>query len=311
MGRPKSVLWVDDEVESLGAHVLFLEEHGYAVEISADGTQALKLLAARGCFDVILLDYLLPPPYNGLTLMKEIKDQCFDSSAFILFTGWGLDPEVGVEALKAGAYRYLAKPFNWEELAILIQSIVEIRQTRETLAQTSREKAWLESLLEVSQSVNSILELDTVLQLILDEMKRVVIYDSATIQRITDQGLKIVAGKGFPDQNQQIGRVFPPSEEYPNYRVWKSRQPMIEPDRQTTRHPSQSMGWMGVPLIFHDQAIGVITLDSRTPGFYDNDDARMAMVFATRRPSLLRTPASSPRRNANSVNWTSYIAHRP
>ncbi len=40
MARPKTVLWVDDEVESLAAHVLFLEEQGYEVECTAHGDDA-------------------------------------------------------------------------------------------------------------------------------------------------------------------------------------------------------------------------------------------------------------------------------
>ncbi len=279
---PIRVLIVDDEESLRGplAHWL-AAEHDYHVETAASGLEALDMLAADGCFDVVLLDYLLPAPYNGITLMEEIKCRCREASMdFIIFTGWGLDPQVGVEALKAGAYRYLSKPFDREELAILIQSIVEIRRTRERLEATSREKAWLESLLQVSQSVNSTLELDNVLDLILDEMKRVVVYDSASIQHITGAGLQVVACRGFSDPDKLIGNVFPPSDEFPNYRVWQSRQPRIEYDLQAAYHARHVRGWLGVPLIYRDEAIGVITLDSQTPGFYDEDDARVAMIFA-------------------------------
>jgi len=55
---------------------------------------------------------------------------------------------------------------------------------------------------------------------------------------------------------------------------------MIEPEIQTPQGTKQVAGWMGVPLIFHDQVIGVITLDSRTPGLYDENDARVATVSA-------------------------------
>jgi GAF domain-containing protein len=279
--RPIHVLIVDDE-ESLRAPLAkwLVKEYGYIVETTAHGEEALGLLEAKGCFDVVLLDYLLPPPYNGLELMKEIQRRCFDPPGFILFTAWGLDAQVGVEALRAGAYRYLAKPFDREELAILIQSIVEMRQTREKLERTAREKAWLESLLEVSHSVNGTLELDIVLQLILDEMKRVVTYDSASIQRIADEGLQIIAGRGFSDPDLVINRVFPASDMYPNYLVWKNREPLIEPEIVTAHGTKRLDGWMGVPLIYRDQAIGVITLDSRTPGFYTEDDARIATIFA-------------------------------
>jgi GAF domain-containing protein/ActR/RegA family two-component response regulator len=275
--RPIQVLIVDDEASLRVPLAKWLEEeHGYMVEATADGTEALELLAAKGWFDVVLLDYLLPAPYNGLTLMQEIKNRSVDAPAFIIFTGWGLEPHVGVEALKAGAYRYLAKPFDREELSILIESIVEMRR----LKRTAREKLWLESLLEVSKSVNSSLELDEVLNLILDELKRVVIYDSATVQRLTAQGLKIVAVRGFPDPDQLVGNVFSFSDKYPNYQVWKSKQPLIVDDMQTAYGTRRLYGWMGVPLIYHDRAIGVITLDSKTPGFYNQDDAQVVMTFA-------------------------------
>ncbi|MEJ2559202.1 MAG: response regulator, partial [Anaerolineae bacterium] len=251
---PIRVLIVDDEESLRGPLANWLaEEHDYHVETAASGSEALDMLAADGCFDVVLLDYLLPAPYNGITLMKEIRSRCPDASMdFIIFTGWGLDAQVGVEALKAGAYRYLAKPFDREELAILIQSIVEIRRTREKLEATSREKAWLESLLQVSQSVNSTLELDQVLELILDEMKRVVVYDSASIQHITGAGLQVVACRGFSDPDKLIGNVFPPSDEFPNYRVWQSRQPRIEYDLQAAYQARHVRGWLGVPLIYRD-----------------------------------------------------------
>jgi GAF domain-containing protein/ActR/RegA family two-component response regulator len=280
--QPIHVLIVDDE-ESLREPLSqwLEEEHGYIVATAASGQEALDMLVADDCCDVVLLDYLLPAPYNGLTLMREIKRTCLDlTTEFIIFTGWGLDPQVGVEALKAGAYRYLAKPFDREELAILIHSVVEMRQTREKLIRTAREKAWLESLLEVSQSVNRSLELDVVLQLILDEMKAVVSYDSASIQRKTEHGLEIIACQGFPDPVPVVGRVFPATENYPNYRVWKEMLPLIEPEIQTKDYTRRLDGWMGVPLIYRDQAIGVITLDSHTPGLYTEDDARVATIFA-------------------------------
>lgn len=277
------VLLVDDE-ESLRQPLAswLSREYGYTVEMAGSGLEALNCLATQPtCFDVVLLDYLLPPPYTGLTLMEEIKHRCSEAkTAFIIFTGWGLDPQVGVNALKAGAYRYLAKPFDREELAILIQSIVETRRTRAELEATSREKAWLESLFEVSQLVNSTLKLDKVLDLILDVLKQVVAYDSATLQHITPEGLQVVACRGFPEPRQLIGRVFPPSEAYPNYRVWQSKQTRIETDMQVTYQTQRVRGWLGVPLLYRGEAIGVITLDSQTPDFYDKDNARLATIFA-------------------------------
>lgn len=276
------VLLVDDE-ESLRQPLAnwLANEYGYQVETAADGPEAINILTQQPCFDVVLLDYLLPAPYNGLTLMEEFKHHCPEGeTAFIIFTGWGLDPQIGVKALKSGAYRYLAKPFDREELAILIQSIVETQRTREKLAVTSHERALLASLLEVSQSINSTLELNGVLDLILEEMKRVVPYDSASIQTITPVGLQVIACQGFAQSEYLIGHVFAPGAGLPNYLVLQTQKSHIEGDMYLTYQSRHVRGWLGVPLICRGEALGVITLDSHLPNFYTEDHAKAATIFA-------------------------------
>ena len=71
MPRPKTVLWVDDEFESLGAHVLFLQENGYEVEQAAHGDDAIALLR-RQAYGLVLLDEQLPGK-RGLELVGEIR----------------------------------------------------------------------------------------------------------------------------------------------------------------------------------------------------------------------------------------------
>jgi DNA-binding NtrC family response regulator len=161
-------LLVDDE-DSLRQPIAqwLVREYGYEVESAAGGLEAIEILTRQKCFDVVLLDYLLPAPYNGLTLMEEIKHRCLDgATAFIIFTGWGLDPQVGVKALKAGAYRYLAKPFDREELAILIQSIVESRRPGPNWKQPRVKKPGWRACLKYHRCQLH-LELSKVLELIL------------------------------------------------------------------------------------------------------------------------------------------------
>ena len=142
------------------------------------------------------------------------------------------------------------------------------------------DKAWLENLLAVSQLINSSLELNEVMSLILDGLQRVIPYDSATIQRMTSKGLQIVACRGLPNADQLINRTFPPSESYPNYRVWQQKKAHIEADMQTTYQSRRVRGWLGVPLLYQNKAIGVLTLDSHTPNFYTEEDAHVTTIFA-------------------------------
>jgi DNA-binding response OmpR family regulator len=59
MPRPRSILWVDDEVDSLTAHVMFLEDQGFTVDTSAHGDDAIVMLQ-RQAYGVVLLDEHMP-----------------------------------------------------------------------------------------------------------------------------------------------------------------------------------------------------------------------------------------------------------
>src|SRR3954462_3649467 len=71
MPRPKSILWVDDEVESLTSHIMFLEEQGFAVETSTHGDDALVLLQ-RQPYGVVLLDEQMPGR-RGVDLFQGVR----------------------------------------------------------------------------------------------------------------------------------------------------------------------------------------------------------------------------------------------
>src|SRR5213076_2761474 len=61
MVRPKTILWVDDEVEGLAAHRRFLEDQGFTVAAAAHGDDALALLG-RQAYSIVLLDEQMPGP---------------------------------------------------------------------------------------------------------------------------------------------------------------------------------------------------------------------------------------------------------
>src|SRR5260370_24934191 len=71
MPRPKTILWVDDEVEGLAAHRHFLEAQGFSVAAAAHGDDALALLR-RQAYSVVLLDEQMPGR-RGLELIGDIR----------------------------------------------------------------------------------------------------------------------------------------------------------------------------------------------------------------------------------------------
>jgi DNA-binding NtrC family response regulator len=69
---PKSVLWVDDEIELLESHRIFLREKGYEVLSASNADDALEMLRGRP-FDVMLLDEQMPGR-RGLDSLRDIQE---------------------------------------------------------------------------------------------------------------------------------------------------------------------------------------------------------------------------------------------
>lgn len=117
MSLSSSILIVEDEKNAREGLRQFLEGLDYDVSVAADGKEALTLLKTENP-DIILSD-LKMPEMDGLTLLHEIKRTKPDT-ALIMLTAYGT-VENAVQAMKAGAYHYLTKPINFEELELVLK----------------------------------------------------------------------------------------------------------------------------------------------------------------------------------------------
>ncbi len=129
MSRPRSILWIDDEIESLEAHTLFLREQGYEVERAAHGDDALLLLR-RQPYGVILLDEQMPGR-RGLDLVDEIRS--IDPAAPLVMVTKSEESETMREAIGVQLDDYLVKPVNPRQLLSVVTRLIEgdrIRQQR-------------------------------------------------------------------------------------------------------------------------------------------------------------------------------------
>ncbi|MDH3253783.1 MAG: sigma-54 dependent transcriptional regulator [Acidobacteriota bacterium] len=118
------ILLIDDEQSILDFLRLLLEEAGYAVTEANSVAAARKNLDAGG-FDLVLCDLMMPDG-NGLDLLKEIKrDE--PQTAVIMMTAYG-STKSAIEAMRLGAYDYVSKPFDVEELKVLVLKALEKTQ---------------------------------------------------------------------------------------------------------------------------------------------------------------------------------------
>jgi DNA-binding response OmpR family regulator len=127
MPRPKTILWVDDEIESLEAHLLFLREHGYAVEQAAHGDDAIALLQ-RQPYGVILLDEQLPGR-RGLELVTEIRS--IDPSVPVVMVTKSEEAGTMHEAIGIELEDYLVKPVNPRQILTVVTRLLQGSQIRQ------------------------------------------------------------------------------------------------------------------------------------------------------------------------------------
>lgn len=122
---------VDDHTDTRDVLAETLEAIGHHVTAAASGGEAMALLARRE-FDLVLTD-LVMPGVSGLELLRWIKDSELESEVIVL-TGYAEVP-TAVEAMRLGAYHYLAKPWEMTELKELVAKAAETRALRRENAQ--------------------------------------------------------------------------------------------------------------------------------------------------------------------------------
>ncbi|MEX2155421.1 MAG: response regulator [Gemmatimonadales bacterium] len=129
MPRPKSILWIDDEVEGLAAHRRFLEEQGFAVAQAAHGDDALALLR-RQPYSVVLLDEQMPGR-RGMDLIPEIR--AIDPATAVVMVTQSEDDGLLRDAIGVEVDDYLVKPVHPRQILSVVTRLLEgdrIRQQR-------------------------------------------------------------------------------------------------------------------------------------------------------------------------------------
>lgn len=117
-----NILLVDDDARSRAGVGKFLREMGHHITECADGEEAFVTYNS-GAFPMVMSDIRMPK-LSGIDLLKRISALPGKQADVVLFTGHG-DMTTAIEALRAGAYDYLLKPINVEELAAITERVAE------------------------------------------------------------------------------------------------------------------------------------------------------------------------------------------
>jgi len=188
------ILVVDDERGVRESLIVLLSEEGHNIDTAADGLEALNLLEKRH-YDLVLTDIRMPN-MNGLALMEEIKEKWDEQIPVILLTANG-SVETAVKAVKDGASDYIIKPFEIDHLRKAVN--VALKRERESLKQTLKEQKEysrrmemankkldqaifeLAVLHETGKTINSTLEINKIISIILEMARQSVGADRARV----------------------------------------------------------------------------------------------------------------------------------
>ncbi len=171
--KTANILVVDDDFETRELLREVLGETGYHVVTSGSGEEALEI-GRQECFDVILSDMRLGPNLNGLDVLRAYRS-IQPESEVILITAFGT-METAIEAVKAGAFDYLSKPLQIDEVLLHVQRALEnrrlVRENR-SLKQQLGSQVQLGSLVGRSRQM---LEIYKKIAMVADSRSTVLIY---------------------------------------------------------------------------------------------------------------------------------------
>lgn len=154
----KHILIVDDEASILKALERFLTEQGYQVS-TCDNSKSARDVLGEGFVDLALVDMKLGSE-SGMDLLVQIQKDSPQTSSIIM-TGYG-SIESAVDAIKAGAFHYITKPFEFADLLNLVKKALEHRQARQEntlLKKQLKERYGLENIIGNSGGIKEVFEM--------------------------------------------------------------------------------------------------------------------------------------------------------
>ena len=152
------ILVVDDEVNARTALAELLRDEGYEVETAADAFKALgkyEELAPH-----LVLTDLKMPGMDGIELVKKIR-AFEDPAAVVVMTAFGAI-QSALDAMRAGAYEYLTKPLNFDELLVVVKKVLahqELEREAHTLRVRVRAKALPSNIIGQAPPMQKVFEI--------------------------------------------------------------------------------------------------------------------------------------------------------
>ena len=151
-----SILLIDDEPSQVTSVSAFLKRRDYQVISASSGMDGIRILKGTRV-DLVLTDFRMPA-ISGLDVVREVK-KINPEIPVIVITAFS-DPQDAVRVMKEGAFDYLSKPIDLDELEILVKKVVDIRYLKsenELLRKQLKEKFSFDAIISQSGEMEEVL----------------------------------------------------------------------------------------------------------------------------------------------------------
>ena len=204
------ILWVDDEIEHLRAHIIFLEKKGYEVVTVTNGPDAIEQCKQHN-FDIIMLDEMMPG-LTGLETLQTIKE--ITPATPVVMVTKSEEEDIMDQAIGSKIADYLIKPVNPNQILLTLKKNIHRKEIVTEVTQTGYQQSYL----NIAQQIDSCKTADDWMNI----YKRIVHWElelSSADSNMTEmlQMQKEEANIGFAKyiRNNYLGWVAPTPAEHP------------------------------------------------------------------------------------------------
>ena len=288
----KKVLVVDDEECILSLLNELLTDEGYQVNGASNGFDALKKMK-KDAFDVMLVDLKLPK-MDGIEVLKSVKD--IDPMLPVIIMTGHVSLQSAIDAIQQGAYDYITKPFNLEQVLTAVNRGWEKRsleaQNQQLLDDLKKKIFELEVLYEVSNAVSYASNYEQLMCSLLSSLRKAVEYDLSACLLVQEKKGRIFIETVNPVRSVFVTKAkkniirFFNKESETKIRSENISIQKIPPDpskyiKLKSRGKTTVKSSLNALITFQDKTIGVINISSSQENAFSDRDLKLLHTIAS------------------------------
>ena len=206
--------------------------------------------------------------------------------AVLMLPLWAEGHPVGLVEIYSTRTGRVINEAEFKRLGTLSEQVALALVKANLYAEEQRARLTAETMRTATAALNSTLELNQVLDLILEQLRLVEYFDSASLMLIKGDQVSVVAVHGHHYPEEALAVHFSLKEDNLACEIYRRKESIILGDAQQDERfhrlarTENVRGWMGVPLIMHGEVIGLLTVDRYMPYAYGVVDASTALTFA-------------------------------